>query len=84
MALRPIDPGLRRLSQNRNDVAKVSLVVPAGDELTTSDAVAAQLLQTGHFVDLDAAPAAEAEPAPEPEATAVEPEADAPKGKKKG
>lgn len=84
MALRPIDPGLRRLFQNRNDVSKVSLVVPAGDELTTSDAVAEQLLRSGDFVDLDAAKPA----APAPEAVADEAPADtadeAPKGKKKG
>lgn len=43
-------PGLRVLRNRSNDVAKISLVVPAGDELQVSDYVADQLLdQTQAF-----------------------------------
>lgn len=77
MGLRPIEPGLRQLVNASNDVAKVSVVVPAGDELTVSDEVAGQLLaaRVGFREVAEAAPAA----------TAVEPEpdADAPKAKGK-
>lgn len=79
MALNPPVPRLR-LVQKRNNVAKLSLVVPAGDELVVSPAVADQLLASGDFVNTDAPTAAPAvEPDPEPA-----PADEAPKGKKKG
>lgn len=51
MGLNPPVPVLRTLFQKRNNVAKVSLVVPAGDELVVSEGVAEQLLATGDFVE---------------------------------
>ena len=42
--LKPVVKGLRPIHNRSNDVAKTSLVVPAGDTLVVSDAVAAQLL----------------------------------------
>lgn len=60
MSLRPIRPTLRTLHNGSNDVAKVSINVPAGDDITVSEYVAAQLqAQTGAFKD-GAAPAPEA------------------------
>ena len=44
--MRTPTPGLRRFVNNSQDVAKVQLVIPPGDELEVSDAVAAQL-ETG-------------------------------------
>lgn len=50
MALNPITPGLRNLRNKSNGIAKVSIAVPAGDELVVSDDVATQLLnQTQAF-----------------------------------
>lgn len=49
--MKPPTPGLRRLVNDSHDVAKVSLVVPPGDELEVSEDVAAQLQAAGHFVD---------------------------------
>lgn len=43
MALRPPVPGLRQMHNKSNDVAKVSLVIPAGDPITVSEYVAGQL-----------------------------------------
>lgn len=51
MALRNIQSGLRTIHNGSNGVAKVSLVVPAGDELTVSDYVAEQLQRDGSFKD---------------------------------
>ena len=52
MALREPIPGLRTIHNGSNDVAKVSIGVPQGDELTVSDEVAAQLQsQSGAFKD---------------------------------
>lgn len=39
----PPTPGLRQLFNKSNDVAKVQLVVPAGDEIHVTDYVAGQL-----------------------------------------
>lgn len=77
MGLRPIEPGLRQLVNASNDVAKVSVVVPAGDELTVSDEVAGQLLAARvGFREV-------AEPAPA-DTVSVEPEVDADAPKAKG
>ena len=78
MGFRPIEPGLRVMVNPSHDVLKVSLSVPAGDEVSVSDAVGAQLERQGFK---DAAPAAV--PAP---VVADEPaDEDAPKVKgKKG
>ena len=43
MALKPLNPGLRQFHNKSNDVAKVSLVIPAGDGIAVSEYVAAQL-----------------------------------------
>ena len=62
MALKPVRPRLRNIS---NDVAKVQLVVAAGDELEVSEDVAAQLAHQGAPFR-EAAPASKAEdPAPD-------------------
>lgn len=47
--MKPPSPGLHRFVNDSRDVAKVQLVIPAGDELEVSDAVAAQL--PGNFKD---------------------------------
>jgi len=67
--LKPVVKGLRPIHNRSNDVAKTSLVVPAGDTLIVSDAVAAQLLgaQVGF---------AEGEGPPPDERTDAEREAD--------
>ncbi len=57
-------PGLRRLFNKSNDVAKVSLVIPAGDEVVVSDYVAEQL--GAAFGPLTEAPAADPAPAAKP------------------
>lgn len=43
MALKTPTPGLRSIRNFGNDVAKVQVVIPAGDELTVSEDVAGQL-----------------------------------------
>lgn len=43
MALAPPTPGLRPFVNKSNHAAKVSLVVPVGEALSVSDAVARQL-----------------------------------------
>ncbi len=43
MALKPVKPGLRPFWNKTNDVAKIGLAVPAGDQIMVSDDVAAQL-----------------------------------------
>lgn len=68
MALKPPTPGLRRLRNFSNDIARVQVVVPSGDELEVSEEVAAQLPQEFRPVDWQrttAEPSAvEAEPEP--------------------
>lgn len=56
MALKPVRPRLRNIS---NDVAKVQIVVPAGDEIEVSEEVAAQIAHQG--APLQASP-----PVPDP------------------
>jgi len=56
MAMTPIKPGLRpayrTLHNGSNDVAKISIVVPAGEDITVSEYVADQLQRaTGAFQD---------------------------------
>ncbi len=52
MALNPIRPRLRNIS---NDVAKVQIIVPAGDEIEVSEDVAAQIAhQRAPLVDTSA------------------------------
>jgi hypothetical protein len=51
MALNPISPALRTIHNGSNSVAKASIVVAVGDELTVSDDVAAQLQRDGAFKD---------------------------------
>jgi hypothetical protein len=51
MSLSPIRPGLRTIHNGTRDVAKASIVVPAGGELTVPDDVAAQLQRDGAFKD---------------------------------
>lgn len=66
MALKPIRPRLRNLS---NDVVKVALTVPPGDELEVSEDVAAQVAhQRASLTDVDATPPGPkiTEPIPEP------------------
>lgn len=72
MALRPIVPGLRVMVNPSHDVAKVSLVIPAGDLVSVSDEVAAQLERQGFKGAEVAVPAAVAPTEDEPK----------PKGKK--
>lgn len=43
MPLKPINPKLRRLRNDSRTTTKVSLSIPAGDELEVSDNVGAQL-----------------------------------------
>lgn len=65
MALREVSPGLRTIHNGSNGIAKVSLGVPAGDELTVSEEVAAQLqAQSGAFKDGPATAAAPVAPSP--------------------
>lgn len=64
MALKPIRPRLRNIS---NDVAKVQITIPAGDEIEVSEEVAAQLAHQGAPMRDVAAPKAKAAD-PEPEA----------------
>jgi hypothetical protein len=73
MTLRPIKPGLRTIHNGSAFVAKASIVVPPGAELTVSDEVAEQLQRDGAFKDGPAPEPAEPEPEPEPEDVA-EPE----------
>lgn len=47
MALSVPVPGLRRMVNPSHDVAKVSLVVPAGEEVEASEYVAGQLERQG-------------------------------------
>lgn len=51
MALHEIKGGLRALHNGGNSVAKVSLAIPAGDELAVSEYVADQLQRQGAFYD---------------------------------
>lgn len=51
-------PGVR-LRNKSNDIARVTLVVPAGDEIEASGYVAGQLVgQSQAFVEIDGSPAA--------------------------
>jgi hypothetical protein len=59
MALTPLRPRLRNVS---NGLAKVTLSIPAGDEIEVSEEVAAQIIHQG-------APLRDAAPSPEPEST---------------
>ncbi len=61
MSLRPINPGLRTIHNGSAFVAKASITVPAGGELTVPAEVADQLQRDGAFKDGPAP-----EPAPEP------------------
>jgi hypothetical protein len=60
--MNPISPRLRQIHNGGNSVAKVSLVIPAGDDLAVSDYVADQLQRQGAFKD-GAAPHLEVEEA---------------------
>ena len=53
MTLRDLRPGLRTLHNGSNAVAKASVIVPEGGELTVPDEVAVQLLAqaSGAFKD---------------------------------
>jgi len=54
MGLNEPIPGLRPLFHNSNQPTKVTLVIPAGDELAVSDDVAAQLQAAStHFESPD-------------------------------
>jgi hypothetical protein len=71
MALRDPRPGLRTIHNGSNAVAKASVVVPAGSDLTVPEEVAAQLFAqaSGAFKD---------GPAPEPLLAALALAKDAP------
>lgn len=62
MALKPIRPRLRNIS---NDVAKVQITVPAGDEVEVSERVADQIARQGAPLreSTPPTPKADAEPA---------------------
>ena len=51
MSLNSIRPGLRTIHNGSNGVAKASIVVPSGGELTVPDGVADQLQRDGAFKD---------------------------------
>lgn len=51
MSLNPIRPTLRTIHNGTRDVAKASIVIPAGDDLTVSEYVADQLQRDGAFKD---------------------------------
>lgn len=51
MPLNPVKPGLRTIHNGSADVAKASIVVPSGGELTIPDEVADQLQRDGAFKD---------------------------------
>lgn len=72
MALRPIAPGLRVMVNPSHDVAKVSLVIPAGASIVVPDDVADQLERQGLKAVVAVTPEAEQAPALD----------DAPKAKK--
>lgn len=58
MALNPPVPGLRRIRNGSNSVAKVQINVASGDELEVSEPLAAQLkAASGAFQDVDPKPA---------------------------
>ena len=52
MALKPVRPRLRNIS---NGVAKVQIIVPAGDEIEVSEEVAAQIAHQGSPLRVEAA-----------------------------
>lgn len=65
MSLREPVPGLRTIHNGSNDVAKVSVVVPAGSELSVCADVAEQLMAaSGAFKDGPAPVLVEADPVP--------------------
>ena len=62
----PLNPLRPRLRNHSNGVAKIDLVIPAGDEIEVSEDVAAQLA-------VQRAPFSEVTPEPEPETGDPEP-----------
>lgn len=59
MSLNPPNGGLRTIKHNAISPSKVSVSIPAGDELTVSDEVADQLLAAaGEFQEVTEAPKA--------------------------
>jgi len=82
MTLRPITPGLRTIHNGSAFVAKASIVVPAGGELTVPEEVADQLQRDGAFKDGPApAPAPDLEVATETEVSPDAAEVQAPAAK---
>lgn len=65
MSLKPPTPGLRRLFNGSNSTVRVEILVPAGDTLEVSDAVAEQLAVRGEFKEAAAEPRS-VEDAPKP------------------
>lgn len=73
----PLNPLRPRLRNHSNAVAKIDLVIPAGDEIEVSEDVAAQLaVQRAPFSEVTA------DPEPEPETGDPEPAKPTPAAKK--
>lgn len=68
MALRPPSAGLRQFHNKSNDVAKIQILVPAGDAIAVTDYVASQL--TSAFTEGEAPKPVADEPADAPKPAA--------------